>query len=133
MNWYKLAAINPWSIFEDIEFDGQGENRITRSMTINGDRLESFVSDVSEGALEMTNIYEYDGRLVIHYKISSSLANSSISTTIRNQRMLNGRVDIVSALHGMNVFGAIYSQDDALFHEGHAVIELEFYGEAKVI
>jgi hypothetical protein len=69
-SWYKLASINPWSIFSDIHYYRSTGRYF--SGVIFSPKLNSFVNDVTDGKLLVVNVgtKEYGRLLTIRFDLS---------------------------------------------------------------
>jgi hypothetical protein len=54
-NWYKKASINPWSIFENAEYNR--ELGIYSSVTVNKYSLSDFVTDITSINVGVSSLY----------------------------------------------------------------------------
>jgi hypothetical protein len=60
MNWYKLASINPWSVFDHVVYDK--ETNQYKNIVISKDRLNGFIHSLSDNEVRTTyvNVTSHD-------------------------------------------------------------------------
>jgi hypothetical protein len=73
MSWYKKSSINPWSIFDEIVKDDDGNIVI---VSVQEERLIEYVSDVTEGSFVVNFVYKpvgYKNAISVSFSLSNEV------------------------------------------------------------
>jgi hypothetical protein len=128
MNWYKLASINPWSIFDKIHLDG---DRDLEGGTISMERLSAFISDASNRSLTFENAYivpDKSNEVMIKYGAEPEVIFSDNNPEVIREKIRGGLQSVIKALESMDLFFQVHSYDENLELGNEGLIKLVCYG-----
>jgi hypothetical protein len=114
MNWYKKAALNPWSIFDNVP---RGEFPFYR---VNEERLESFIDDVTNFQLRKSL-----GAIVYENKFYFNLFRGESHSDLSDEEYLDSVMSLTKSLRSMGVFTKIATVPDGSYANTFMKVVLE--------
>jgi hypothetical protein len=120
INWYKKAALNPWSIFDYIP----DEN--SPYIGINRKRLESFVHDTTDGVFKM-----FIKTVASFQNNASFYITMDGHTTFNNEECIDKARPIVDALKSTGLFEDVIGEPKNLYGDADTAIAIRLTADPE--